>query len=80
MKELQAHAERLRQENDQLRAQIEKSRDLRKDVPDNDRVVHMISRNRGKEPIVPNDVDTSVDDELSSGNSSPLSLSPAKDS
>ena len=32
VKELQGHAECLQRENDQLRAQIEKSRDLGKDV------------------------------------------------
>ena len=32
MKELQGHDERLQRENDQLRAQIEKSHDLGKDV------------------------------------------------
>ena len=34
MKELQGQAERLRRESDQLRAQIEKSRDLGKDMLD----------------------------------------------
>ena len=48
MKELQAHVERLHQENDQLRAQIEKGCDLGKDVPDNSLVVSLIARNRGK--------------------------------
>ena len=38
-----------------------------------------ITRNRGQEPIVPDDVDTLADDELSSGSSSPLSLSTTKD-
>ena len=58
MKELQAHVELLHQENDQLQPHIEKSHDLGKDVPDNDQAVRLIARNRGKEPIVPNDVDT----------------------
>ena len=40
--------------------------------------MHPITRNRGKEPIVPNEVDTLADDELSSGSSPSLSLSPAK--
>ena len=40
--------------------------------------MHPISRNRGKEPVIPNDVDTHADDELSSGNSPSLSLSPTK--
>ena len=38
-----------------------------------------ISPNRGKESIVPNDVDTLADDELSLDSSSPLSFSSAKD-
>ena len=40
MKELQDHVERLQRENDQLRARIEKIRDLGKDVRDNGRAVH----------------------------------------
>ena len=39
MKELQGQAERLRRENDQLWAQIEKSSDLGKDVQDSGRAV-----------------------------------------
>ena len=61
-----------------MRAQIEKSRDLGKDVRDNGSAVHPITRNRGKEPIIPDDVDTPVDDELSSGSSPSLSLSLTK--
>ena len=79
MKELQVHVKRLQQENNQLWAQIEKSRDLVKDVPYNGRAMRPITRNRGQEPIVPDDVDTLEDDELSLGSSSPLSLSPTKD-
>ena len=39
----------------------------------------MIARNRGKEPIVPDDVNTLVDGEFSSGSSPSLSLSLTKD-
>ena len=78
MKELQRHAERLQHENDQLRPQIEKSRDPRKYVQDSSQVVHPIACNRGKEPIIPDDVDTTTNDELSSGSSPSLSLSPTK--
>ena len=78
MKELQGHAECLQRKNDQLWAKIEKSHDLRKDVCDNGQAMHQIARNRGKEPIIPDDIDTPVDDELSLGNSQSLSLSPAK--
>ena len=31
--------------------------------------MHPVARNKGKEPIVPNDVDAQADDELSSGRS-----------
>ena len=53
---------------------MEKSCNLGKDVRDGDRAVHPITRNKGKEPIIPNDVDTLANDELSSGNSPSLSL------
>ena len=78
MKELQGHAERLQCENDQLRAQIEKSRNLGKYVRDSGRVVHQITRNKGKELVIPDDVDTLEDDELSLSSSPSLSLSTAK--
>ena len=48
MKELQGHAKHLQCENDQLRAQIEKSHDLGKDVRDSNQTMHLIARNRGK--------------------------------
>ena len=79
MKELQGHAECLHQENDQLRAQIKKKCDLRKDVRDSGRATHPTIRNKGKEHIVLDDVDTLADEELSSGGSPSLTLSPAKD-
>ena len=63
-----------------MRAQIEKSLDLGKDARDSGRVVHPIARNRGKDPIIPDDVDTPADDEFSSGNSPSLSLSLVKNS
>ena len=40
--------------------------------------MHPITCNRGKEPIIPVDVDTQTDDELSSGSSPSLNLSPKK--
>ena len=52
-----------------------KSCDLGKDGSDGDRIVHPIPNNKGKEPIIPNDVDTLADDELSSGSSPSFSLS-----
>ena len=59
-------------------AQIEKNRVLGKDVRDSDRVVHPIARNRGKGPIILDDVDTPADDDLSSSSFPSLSLSPTK--
>ena len=69
----------MQRENDQLWAQIEKSRDLGKDVRDSSRAAHPTARNKGKELIVPDNVDTPTDNELSSGSSPSLSLSPTKD-
>ena len=40
--------------------------------------MHPIARNRGKEPIIPDDVGTLADDELSSSSSPSLSLSSIK--
>ena len=40
--------------------------------------MHSITHNRGKEPIIPDYVDTLADDELSSGSSPSLSLSLTK--
>ena len=65
MKELQGRAERLQSENDELQAQIEKSHDLGKDVRDNGQAALPIARNKGKKPIVPNDVDIPADDGFS---------------
>ena len=75
MKELQDHAEHLQHENDCLLAQVEKRRYLgKKDVQDSGQARHPTARDKGKEPIVPDDVDTPVDDELSSGSLPNLSL------
>ena len=79
MKELPDHVERLQRENDWLRAQVEKRRDLGgRDVQDSGRALHPIPRNKGKEPIILDEADAPVDDELSSNSSPPLGLSPAK--
>ena len=48
MQELRGHVERLQCENDQLRAQVEKSRELGRDVRDDDRAEQPIARNKGK--------------------------------
>ena len=61
-----------------MRAHIKKSRNLGKNVQDNGRTVHPIARNREKEPIIRDDIDTPTDDKLSLGSSSSLSLSLAK--
>ena len=78
MKELQGHAKHLQRDNDQLRAHIKKSRNLGKNVQNSGRTVHPIARNREKEPIIRDDIDTPTDDKLSLGSSSSLSLSLAK--
>ena len=78
MQELQACAECLQRENDQLWAQVVESRDLGKDVRDDDRVEHTIVRNKGKEPIISNDSDTPIDDKLFFGRSPSWSPSPGR--
>ena len=78
MKELQGQVERLQLENDQLRAHIEKSHDLGKDARDEGRDAQSITRDKGKVPVAPGDVNTLADDELSLGNSPSLNLSPRK--
>ena len=78
MKELQDQVERLQHENDQLRAYIEKSRDLGKDVLESVHDAQPIARDKGKGPVAPDDVDTPADDELSSSSSPSLNLSPKK--
>ena len=61
-----------------MQGQIKKSHNLGIDARDSVQVIHLITRNRGKELIIPDDVDTPVDDELSSSSSSSLSFSPTK--
>ena len=76
MQELQVRDERLQRDNDQLRAQVEESCDLGKDVRDDDRVEYPIARNKGKEPIIFSNSDSSIDDELSSRRSRSTSPPP----
>ena len=78
MKEMQGQAERLWRENDQLRAQIKRSCNLRKDVQDRGCAAQPIVLDKEKEPISPKDVDTPTDNEISSSSSLSLSLSLAK--
>ena len=47
-------------------------------MKDSGRALHPVPRNRGKEPIIPDEADAPADDELSSGSSPPLGLSLAK--
>ena len=78
MQELQARAEHLQRENDQLRSQVEKSFELRKDVREGDRVEPPIVRNKGKEPVIFGDRDAPKYDELSFGGSSSTSPPPGR--
>ena len=75
MRELQDCAEHLQRENDRLRAQVEKMcNPSEKDLHDSEHARHSIARDKGKEPIVPDDVDTLADDELYSSSSPNLPL------
>ena len=78
MKELQGQAERLWCDNDQLRAEIEKSHNLGKDMRDSDFDAQPIARDKGKGPVAPDNVDTLMDDELSLGSFPSLNLLSAK--
>ena len=79
MRELQDRAKHLQRENDCLWAHVEKMRDLiERDVQDSGQARHSTARNKGKELIVPDDVDTPADNELSLD--SWLNLSPSKSS
>ena len=74
MKELQECAEHLQLENDRLRAQIEKRLDLdEREVQDSGQAKRLTVCDKGKKPIVPDDVEIQADDELSSGSSPNLS-------
>ena len=61
-----------------MKAWIEKIRYLGKDVLDNSRTAHLVAPNKGKEPIIPDDINTPVDNELSSGSSPSMNLSSTK--
>ena len=74
MRELQDRAKHLQYENDRLQAQVEKRRNLGgTNMQDSDQARHPTTRDKGKEPIIPDDVDTPADDELSLGSSPNLS-------
>ena len=54
--------------HDRLWVQVEKRQDLgKKDVQDSSQVRHLIAHNKGKEPIILDNVDTLADNELSLG-------------
>ena len=58
--------ERLQLENDHLRAQVEERRNLgEKSEQDSEQAKHPTVRDKGKKPIVPDNINTLVDDELS---------------
>ena len=79
MRELQDLVEHRQRENDHLRAQVEKMHNLgEKGMQDSGQPKHMTARNKGKEHIVPDNMDTPTNDKLSSGNSP--DLSPVKSS
>ena len=74
MKELQENVEQLQCENNRPRAQVEQRHDLdERDIQENGPVRHPAVRDKGKNPIALNDVDTPANDELSSGSSPNLS-------
>ena len=70
MQELQGHAKCLQHENYQLRAQVEKSCKLGRDVRDDNHDKHPIARYKGKEPIIFGDNDALANDELPSSTAS----------
>ena len=74
MRELQDCAKRLERENDRLWAQVEERHNLgKKDAQDRGQTKHLTVSDKGKKPIVPDNIDTPADDELSSGGSPNLS-------
>ena len=81
MRELQDRVKHLQRENDRLWAQVEKRCNLgkkKKDMQDSSQAKHPIAYNKGKEHMIPDNIDTLADDELSS--SSPPNLSLEKNS
>ena len=75
MKELQEHTKHLQHQNDRLRAQVGKRRDLdERDTQDSGQAKHPIILNKGKKPIILGDVDIPTNDELSLDSLPNLSL------
>ena len=77
MAELRNHADYLQQENDRLWARLEEDRG--ENARASNHLAPLVKQNRGKEPILLSDSDTTADDELSSGSSPLPDLSPPKD-
>ena len=79
MKELQERIEQLQRENDRLWAQMEQRHDLdKRDAQDSGPARHPAVRDKGKKPIALDNVDTLVNDELSSSGSPNPSLIKSK--
>ena len=76
MVELRNRADHLQQENDHLRARLEKDRG--ENAQESSHPAPPVKQNRGKEPILPSDSDAAADDELSSGSSPLPDISPLK--
>ena len=76
MAELQSCADHLQQENDRLPARLEGERI--ENARGSSHRAPPVKQNKGREPIRPDDNDTTTDDELSSGNSPLPDLPPPK--
>ena len=73
---LQSRTDHLQKENDRLRARMEGERI--KNARGSSHLAPPIKKNKGKEPIRPEDSDVVTDDELSSGSSLLPDLTPPK--
>ena len=76
MAELRSCADHLQQENNILRVRLEKDRG--ENARGSNHPAPPVKQNRGKEPILPSDSDSTADNELSSGCSPLPDLSPPK--
>ena len=76
MAELQSRADHMQQENDRLRARLEK--DQVENARGSSHPAPPVKQNKGKEPIRPDDSDAAADDELSSSSSPLPDLPPLK--
>ena len=76
MAELQSCVDRLQQDNDRLRARLEEDRG--DNARGSSHPAPPVKHNKGKEPILPGDSDTTTDDELSFGSSLLPNLPPQR--